>query len=90
MSIDLGSVDPDHKTFLDDYMGRLHRVITTDNTLFAQISATRAAWQRTRERGGRVIFIGNGGSAGIASSVQERRGSRAVLQRRKPDHLPRQ
>ena len=69
MSSDLNSVDPDQKAFLDDYMGRLHRVITTDEALFAQIAATRAAWLRTRERGGRVIFIGNGGSAGIASHL---------------------
>jgi len=69
MSIDLASVDPDHKAFLDDYMGRLHRVITTDDALFARISATRSAWLRTRQRGGRVIFIGNGGSAGIASHL---------------------
>jgi phosphoheptose isomerase len=63
------SVDPQHKAFLDDYMGRLHRVITTDDALFAQICATRDAWLRSRERGGRVIFIGNGGSAGIASHL---------------------
>jgi D-sedoheptulose 7-phosphate isomerase len=63
------SVDPQHKAFLDDYVGRLHRVITTDDQLFAQIAATRAIWLRTRERGGRVIFIGNGGSAGIASHL---------------------
>ena len=69
MSIDLASVDPDHKAFLDDYMGRLHRVITTDDALFARISATRSVWLRTRQRGGRVIFIGNGGSAGIASHL---------------------
>lgn len=65
----LDFVDPDHKAFLDDYMGRLHRVITTDAALYSQIVATRAAWLRTRERGGRVIFIGNGGSAGIASHL---------------------
>src|SRR5260370_1111303 len=35
----------------------------------AQISATRAIWLGARERGGRVIFIGNGGSAGIASHL---------------------
>src|ERR1700759_2335746 len=63
------AVDPDHKAFLGDYMGRLHRVIATDDALFAQISATRAAWLQARERGGRVIFIGNGGSAGIASHL---------------------
>lgn len=63
------SVDPDHKAFLDDYVGRLHRAITVDDGIFADVSATSAAWLRTRERGGRVIFIGNGGSAGIASHL---------------------
>jgi phosphoheptose isomerase len=63
------SVDPQHKAFLDDYVGRLHRVITVDDDICAQISATRAIWLETRGRGGRVIFIGNGGSAGIASHM---------------------
>ncbi|WP_245323216.1 SIS domain-containing protein [Bradyrhizobium stylosanthis] len=63
------SVDPDHKAFLVDYMGRLHRATAVDDAVFAQISATRAAWLRAREQGGRVIFIGNGGSAGIASHL---------------------
>jgi D-sedoheptulose 7-phosphate isomerase len=35
----------------------------------AQIAATREIWVRARELGGRVIFIGNGGSAGIASHL---------------------
>jgi len=65
----LTSVDPDHKAFLDDYVGRLHRVIRVDDSLVAQITATREIWLRTRERDGRVIFIGNGGSAGIASHL---------------------
>src|SRR4051812_49458769 len=60
------SVDPDHKAFLDDYVGRLHRATAVDDGVFAQIAATRTAWLRAREQGGRVIFIGNGGSAGIA------------------------
>lgn len=63
------SDDPDLKVFLDDYVGRLHRVIRTDDAVLAQIAATRDIWLRTRERGGRVIFIGNGGSAGIASHL---------------------
>src|SRR6478735_3039206 len=63
------SVDPDHKAFLDDYVGRLHRATAIDDGVFARISATRAVWLRTREQGGRVIFIGNGGSAGIASHL---------------------
>lgn len=65
----LMSVDPDHKAFLDDYVGRLHRVIRVDDSLVTQITATREIWLRTREREGRVIFIGNGGSAGIASHL---------------------
>jgi len=63
------SVDPDHKAFLDDYVGRLHRATAIDDGIFAGISATRATWLRTREQGGRVVFIGNGGSAGIASHL---------------------
>lgn len=63
------SLDPDHKTFLDDYVRRLHRAVPIDDDLFGQISSTRTIWLRARERGGRVIFIGNGGSAGIASHL---------------------
>src|SRR4051812_27842814 len=63
------SVDPDHKAFLDDYVGRLHRATAIDDGVFARISATRTAWLCARERGGRVIFIGNGGSAGIAAHL---------------------
>jgi len=63
------SVDPHHKAFLDDYVERLHRVTTVDDDVCGQITATRAIWLEARERGGRVIFIGNGGSAGIASHL---------------------
>ncbi|WP_291842024.1 SIS domain-containing protein [Bradyrhizobium sp.] len=63
------SVDFDQRNFLDDYVKRLHRVIAADDRIFSEISATSATWLRTRERGGRVIFIGNGGSAGIASHL---------------------
>lgn len=63
------SLDPDHKSFLDDYVRRLHRAVSVDDDLFGQISSTRTIWLQTRERGGRVIFIGNGGSAGIASHL---------------------
>jgi D-sedoheptulose 7-phosphate isomerase len=63
------TVDPDHKAFLDDYVQRLNRVITVDEDVCAQVSATRTLWLRSRERGGRVIFIGNGGSSAIASHL---------------------
>lgn len=63
------SADTDCKVFLDDYVGRLHRVIRVDDAVVAQIAATRDIWLRTSGQGGRVIFIGNGGSAGIASHL---------------------
>lgn len=66
---ELMSADTDCKVFLDDYVGRLHRVIRVDDAVVAQIAATREIWLRTSARGGRVIFIGNGGSAGIASHL---------------------
>lgn len=63
------SADIDCKVFLDDYVGRLHRAIQVDDAVVAQIAATRDIWLRTSAQGGRVIFIGNGGSAGIASHL---------------------
>jgi D-sedoheptulose 7-phosphate isomerase len=65
----LTSADSDCKVFLDDYVGRLHRVIRVDDAVIAQIAATREIWLRTSAQGGRIIFIGNGGSAGIASHL---------------------
>jgi phosphoheptose isomerase len=65
----LTSADIDCKVFLDDYVGRLHRVIRVDDAVVAQITATREIWLRTSAHGGRVVFIGNGGSAGIASHL---------------------
>jgi phosphoheptose isomerase len=59
----------DHRAFLHDYVGRLHRAVALDDAIFDHISAARASWLRTRERGGRVIFIGNGGSSAIASHL---------------------
>ena len=63
------SADTDCKVFLDDYVERLHRVNRVDDAVVAQIAATREIWLQTSARGGRVIFIGNGGSAGIASHL---------------------
>ena len=59
----------DCRGFLDDYVERLHRVIRVDDAVVARITATREIWLRTSALGGRVIFIGNGGSAGIASHL---------------------
>ena len=63
---------------------RLHRVIRVDDGCFRAISATRESGCSAREQGGRVIFIGNGGSAGIASHlaidlVEERVGACACF-----------
>src|ERR1044072_1207665 len=63
------SVDPDHKAFLDDYVGRLHRATAIDDGVFARISAARFVWLRERDQRRRVIFIGTGGSAAIASHL---------------------
>lgn len=69
MSVDPMSAHSECKGFLDDYVGRLHRAIRVDDTIVGLTSATRHIWLRSAERGGRVIFIGNGGSAGIASHL---------------------
>jgi len=57
------------KPFLKDYVGELHRVTRFTPELAAQIDATRALWLAARDAGGKVIFIGNGGSAAIASHL---------------------
>lgn len=69
MSVDPMSAHSECKDFLDDYVGRLHRAIRVDDAIVALTSATRHIWLRSAERGSRVIFIGNGGSAGIASHL---------------------
>jgi phosphoheptose isomerase len=55
--------------FLVDYMDRMQRLLAKDADRFDAIIRTRDLWLATRERGGTVIFIGNGGSAGISSHL---------------------
>ena len=55
--------------FLVDYMDRMQRLLAKDAGLFDTIIRTRQLWLATRERGGTVIFVGNGGSAGICSHL---------------------
>ncbi|MBU6456823.1 MAG: SIS domain-containing protein [Bradyrhizobium sp.] len=55
--------------FLVDYMDRMQRMLTKDAGRFDAIARTRELWLATRERGGIVIFIGNGGSASISSHL---------------------
>jgi D-sedoheptulose 7-phosphate isomerase len=68
-TLPLRSERVDDRSFLEDYVRRLHCATAVDEDVFARIGAVRTTWLRTRERGGRVVFIGNGGSAGIASHL---------------------
>ena len=64
------SADTDRKVFLDDYVERLHRVDQGRRRCCrADLQPPAKSGCRRRARGGRVIFIGNGGSAGIASHL---------------------
>jgi phosphoheptose isomerase len=55
--------------FLFDYMEEMRRLIAPDPPVLELIRKTRDLWLSAREREGRVIFLGNGGSAGIASHL---------------------
>lgn len=55
--------------FLGDYFGRLQRALTLDKELQKQLSDIRTLFLQTRDQGGRVLLIGNGGSVGIASHL---------------------
>ena len=57
------------QSFLDDYFGRLLRHIGPNAELFDQIARTRDLLLDMRERGGKAIIVGNGGSSGIASHL---------------------
>jgi phosphoheptose isomerase len=57
------------RSFLDDYFGLLRAATNLDDDLADQIAKTRAMWLASRDSGGRVLFIGNGGSAGTASHL---------------------
>jgi D-sedoheptulose 7-phosphate isomerase len=59
----------DAKAFLDDYLGRLKPALAPGPEFVEKIVATRTLWLDCRERGGRVLFMGNGGSSGIASHL---------------------
>jgi D-sedoheptulose 7-phosphate isomerase len=55
--------------FLNDYFGRLETFARPNEAVFEQLGQVRDLWERAKEAGGKVIFIGNGGSAGIASHL---------------------
>jgi phosphoheptose isomerase len=60
----LGEVD-----FMADYVRRLHEATSLSDERRTWVGAVREIWCETRTAGGRVVFIGNGGSAGIASHL---------------------
>jgi D-sedoheptulose 7-phosphate isomerase len=55
--------------FLADYVKTMQRLIAPTPDLFARIKGARDLFLATREAGGKVIFAGNGGSAGISSHL---------------------
>jgi phosphoheptose isomerase len=63
------AISSQDRAFLDDYYRRLAAVARQDEEHIANICATRDLWLKARDAGGRVVLIGNGGSAGIASHL---------------------
>lgn len=57
------------KAFLADYFGLLHAGTQLSEALVADLAAIRDMWLETNRAGGKIIFLGNGGSAGIASHL---------------------
>jgi phosphoheptose isomerase len=57
------------QSFLDDYFARLLRHIGPNAELFDRIAETRDLLLNVRERGGKAVIVGNGGSSGIASHL---------------------
>jgi len=60
---------PSDTEFLTDYFSRLEVFARPDAETFAQLQQVRDLWLKAKQAGGKVIFIGNGGSAGIASHL---------------------
>jgi phosphoheptose isomerase len=69
--VDLKIAGPtaEQRTFLSDYVAQLGAVIAPTDDWIEKICATRALWLAAKAKGGKVIFVGNGGSAGIASHL---------------------
>lgn len=55
--------------FLSDYWSRLVTAGEIDADKKSKIAEIRKLWLKARDAGGRVIFLGNGGSAGMASHL---------------------
>jgi D-sedoheptulose 7-phosphate isomerase len=55
--------------FLGAYVAELHRLTKLTPELVRNVEATRTLWLAARDTGGKVIFVGNGGSAAIAAHL---------------------
>lgn len=58
-----------NKIFLKSYFSKISKALTLDKNLIEKIIKTKTSFERCAKRKGRVVFFGNGGSAGIASHL---------------------
>ena len=55
--------------FLSDYFRRMTDLLTPDGERTEQLTRVRDLWLNAQAGGGRILFLGNGGSAAIASHL---------------------
>lgn len=58
-----------NRQFIETYFGLLREAATLTDDIADRILKTRDVWLASQAAGGKVIFLGNGGSAGIASHL---------------------
>ena len=58
-----------NKIFLNSYFSKISKVLNLDKELIENIIKTKKLFQECAKRKGKVVFFGNGGSAGIASHL---------------------
>lgn len=57
------------KIFLNSYFSKISKALTLDKNVSEKIIKTKFLFEKCAKRKGRVVFFGNGGSAGIASHL---------------------
>ena len=57
------------KSFLNSYFSKISKALTLDKNVSEKIIKTKFLFEKCAKRKGRVVFFGNGGSAGIASHL---------------------
>lgn len=57
------------KIFLNSYFSKISKALTLDKNVSKKIIKTKLLFEKCAKRNGRVVFFGNGGSAGIASHL---------------------